>query len=228
MRLKNILTALVDLVYPRRAVCMGCGSMLGCDRDDLCEDCRKRLSERWIGARRLEGDTGLDGTAFAYPYHGPAGGMVRNLKYAGAAVLAEQMGGDIARAVAQLDLKNIRAVTAVPMHPRRLRRRGRNHAELLARRAAEVLDLEYMDLLRRTRNAAQQARLLPGQRRHNLEGAFAVCAARAAFVNGADILLIDDVYTTGATAHCCADALRAAGARRIYFAAYALGEGKHG
>ena len=228
MRLKNILTALVDLVYPRRAVCMGCGSMLGCDRDDLCEDCRKRLSERWIGPRRLQSDSGLDGAAFAYPYHGPAGSVVRNLKYAGAAVLAEQMGSDIARAVAQLDLKNIRAVTAVPMHPRRLRRRGRNHAELLARCAAEVLDLEYMDLLYRTRNAPQQARLLPGQRRRNLKGAFAVCAASASDVTGADILLIDDVYTTGATARSCADALRAAGARRVYFAAYALGEGKHG
>ena len=224
MKLKMI----IDLIYPRRAVCMGCGSMLGCDRDDLCEGCRQKLSERWIGPHRLPKGAGPDEAAFAYPYRSPAGSMVRKLKYSGVAVLAERMGRDIAQAVEMLHPEGICAVTAVPMHPRRLKQRGRNHAELLARSAADALGLPYFDLLYRTRNAPQLARLTLTQRLQNLNGAFAVREEYTDLVNGQNVLLIDDVYTTGATAHYCSAALRAAGARRIYFAAYALGEGKKG
>lgn len=217
---------LLELIYPRRAVCMGCGSMLGCDRNDLCEDCRARLAKSWVGVRAPERGTGLDGAAYAYVYAGPAGGMVRRMKYGGVWILAEEMGADLARAVELLRIPSVCCVTAVPMHPKRLRRRGRNHAELLARQVAARLNLEYVELLMRTRNAPQQARLEAKARRENLRGGFVLRSEWWEKVSGADILLIDDVLTTGATAAGCAAALKEAGARCVWFAAYAHGERK--
>ena len=215
---------LLDLLYPRRAVCMGCASPLGCDQDDLCEDCRTRLARNWVGVRTPDPKCMLDGAAFAHDYFGPAGGMVRRLKYHGVWVLAEQMGADVARAAEMLPLKDVRFVTAVPMHPRRLRRRGRNHAALIAREVAVRMGLPYAELLMRTRNAPQQARLGGRTRRNNLKGGFALRPEWKDAVAGAEVLLIDDVFTTGATAAGCAEPLRAAGVRRVWFAAYAVGE----
>ena len=81
----------------------------------------------------------------------------------------------------------------------------------------------------RTRNAPQQARLSHEERRHNLKDGFAVRPECAAVVRGAEVLLVDDVFTTGATATACAQALKRAGADKVYFAAYAYGERKkHG
>lgn len=222
--LRRLGKALLDLLYPRRAVCMGCGSLLGCDRDDLCEDCRTRLARNWIGVRTPDPALGLDGTAFAHSYPGPAGRMVRMLKYRGVWSLAGPMGADVARAAEMLRLKNVRFVTAVPMHPRRMRLRGRNHAEQIAREVAARLELPYAEVLMRTRNAPQQARLGGRTRRNNLKGGFALRPEWRDAVRGADILLVDDVFTTGATAAGCAEPLRAAGARRVWFTAFALGE----
>ena len=218
--------AAVDLLYPRRAVCAGCGDMIGCERDDLCEDCRAKLAQNWIGPRTPKARLRLDGAAYAHAYAGPAGGVVRNLKYGSAWVLAEAMGADVVRAARQLRIRELDFVTAVPMHPKRLRVRGKNHAELIARKAAGELGAEYREVLARTRDAPQQARLDARERRRNLKGGFAVPADCANLVSGACVLLIDDVCTTGATAQSCAEALRAAGARRVYFAAYAMGGGR--
>lgn len=226
-KLKDMLVGLlVDLFYPRRAVCMGCGEKVGCDRNDLCEKCRRKLAKDWIGVCRPPEKSGIDGAAYAYRYFGPAGSMVRKLKYGGVGVLAEEMGRDVARAAELLRMGDIRCVTAVPMHPKRLSQRGRNHAELLARSAAEQLGLQYEELLMRTRNAPQQARLTREERKKNLRGVFCVRPEKRRMVNGEDVLLIDDVFTTGATAIGCAKALREAGARRVYFAAYSCVEGK--
>ena len=217
---------IVELGFPRRATCMGCGSMLGCERDDLCENCREELAKNWIGVRTVKKNMKLDGAAFAHHYHGPAGGMVRRLKYTGVQLLADEMGRDAAKAAEFLRLSRITAVTAVPMHPRRLQRRGFNHSELIARRAAEILGIPYVESLYRTRKAPQQARLSREERRRNLDGAFAVLPECADIVRGGRILLIDDVWTTGSTAMNCAKAFRAAGAEKVYFVAYAYGERK--
>lgn len=222
------LQRLIDLLYPRRAVCAACGSRLGNDRDDVCEDCLRALAGSWVGARQVSlRRTKLSGAAFAHQYHGAAGGMVRSLKYRSLRVIADRMSLDIARAAKQLDIQNLRAVTAVPMHPKRLRLRGFNHAELLARGAARELNAPYREMLMRTRNAQQQARLDRRSRLTNLKDAFIVPEDARAFVQGATILLVDDVWTTGATAVNCAIALRRAGAAHVYFAAYATGERKH-
>jgi len=173
--MKRLLEWIVNLAYPRRACCMGCGDMLGLDRDDLCEACRSAQARRWIGARMPEKDLLLDGAAYCYPYAGVGGSVVRRMKYSNVWVLAGEMGRDIARAAGSLRMGDGVIVTSVPMHPRRLRERGRNHSELLACAAAEVLGLEYRSLLARTRNAPQQARLEGDARRKNLMGAFAAC-----------------------------------------------------
>lgn len=220
-KLAQLLEPVLNLLYPRRACCMGCGSMIGCDRDEICEDCRAKLAKNRIGAQQVPASTGLDGAAFAYDYRGPAGGMVRRLKYGSVWLLAEEMGGAAAWAAGTLRLQEIAAVTAVPMHPKRLRRRGKNHSELIARAAAEQMQLPYAELLRRTRNAPQQARLNNEERRRNLRDAFEVPPEQRERVRGKRILLMDDVWTTGSTAASCAKALRAAGAQKVYFVAFA-------
>lgn len=218
---------LLNLIYPRRATCLGCGDMLGCERDDICDECRMKLAKNWIGLKPAPRKSRIDGAAYAYGYHGPAGRLVRNLKYRGVWMLAEEMGADIARAAMLLRIENICYVTAVPMHPRRLRLRGKNHAEVLARVVAERLGLEFVDILMRKRNARQQARLSAEARKENLRGVFAVREEYVELVNGAEVLVIDDVFTTGATAIHCAGALKDAGAHKVYFAAYANGERKN-
>ena len=158
---------LLELIYPRRAVCMGCGSMLGCERDDICDECREKLAGDWIGVRSLDGNSGLDGASFAYGYQGVGGNLVRRLKYGSVRVLAEEMASDIAKAAELLRVDHADFITAVPMHPKRLRGRGHNHGELLAKIAAEKLNLPFCMALMRKRNDPQQVRLNDEQRRKN-------------------------------------------------------------
>lgn len=224
--LKATLDVLADLFYPRRATCMGCGSGFGCDRDDICEACRRELAGNWLGVRPPDKASGLAGTAFAHRYFGAASGLVRNLKYEHHWLLADAMARDVARAAELLHIANLSFVTAVPMHPRRLSQRIKNHSELLARGVAARLDVPFQNLLRRSRNDRQQARLSHKQRLVNLRGGFVVPPEMQPLVRDSTILLIDDVWTTGSTATACAQALREAGAAGIYFASYAHGERK--
>ncbi|MEM6681880.1 MAG: phosphoribosyltransferase family protein, partial [Pseudomonadota bacterium] len=104
----------------------------------------------------------------------------------------------------------------VPLHPMRIMRRRFNQSALIAKALGKRLDLPVDVLaLKRTRATPMQQGLNASQRRRNVRGAFAVDRARAKRIQGHDIMLIDDVYTTGATAEACARALRKAGAGRI-------------
>lgn len=203
---------------------MGCGSMFGCERNDICDECRKKLTQSWVGVRHADRKSGLDGTAFAYKYHGVAGNIVRGMKYMSVHVLAEEMGADTARAAELMRVPRIDFVTSVPMHPRRLKRRGANHGEVLAKAVAGKMNLPCKAVLARTRDGVQQARLSNEQRKKNLDGAFAARPEFMEDIKDAAILLVDDVYTTGATARECALALRKAGAAKVYFAGYALSQ----
>jgi ComF family protein len=107
-------------------------------------------------------------------------------------------------------------VVPVPLHPARERERGFNQATLLASAVAEGagLPLDTRSLTRPSHSERHRAGLDARARRESVEGAFA--AARPRLVRGARVLLVDDVFTTGATASACAAALKAAGAPEVY------------
>ena len=222
-RVKRAADGLWELLYPKRAVCMGCGDMSGLERDWLCEACRQKLAKDWIGAHNVSPGT-LDGAAFAFHYAGPAGGIVRHMKYNGVKRLAPMMCDAMARAFEAIQPTGAEWVVPVPMHPKRARERCFNHSELLARGVAERTGLQCVNALSRTRNTAQQARLTDDERRANLKDAFA-CGVSP---EGRRVLLVDDVYTTGTTARSCAEALRGGGAKNVYLLCFALAKREDG
>jgi ComF family protein len=114
-------------------------------------------------------------------------------------------------------------VIPVPLHSSRLRQRGFNHSELIARAALIHLSRAHSlsaapvlapEVLIRRRATQSQTGLTQSQRRANIRSAFQV-TDRAA-VKDCDVLLVDDVYTTGTTAGECARVLRKAGCARVW------------
>lgn len=198
---------------------MGCGDKQGFEGEWLCPKCREKAAQRWVGAFY---DAKLDGAAAAYRYEGPAGSVVRHMKYRGVRVLKGMMADDMLRALKYIEPVGVDVVAAVPMHPKRIRERGFNHSELLAKEIAGRLGVPFDGCLVRTRNTVQQARLEGKERRQNLKGAIEAKPT----VAGKWVLLVDDVYTTGTTAHECVKALRKAGATHVSYLAYTRGGGK--
>jgi ComF family protein len=109
--------------------------------------------------------------------------------------------------------RNFDSVIAMPMHWRKRWERGFNQAELLAEPVAKRLGLPLKRNLRRTRHTQAQAGLDEAARRANLRGSFTVVAGEQ--LSGQHVLLIDDVFTTGATLRAASAALKSAGAARV-------------
>jgi ComF family protein len=141
----------------------------------------------------------------------PLAVAVQRLKYAQRRALADALGQLLAE---RYPFGRDALVVPVPLHITRLRERGFNQAVLLARRLGRARGLAVASrALVRTRATHGQPGLGAAARRQNLDGAFALRPGAA--VAGRDVVLIDDVLTTGSTADACATVLRAAGAARI-------------
>lgn len=155
--------------------------------------------------------------------------MVHLLKYEGMRGVARPLGRLLARAVEMLDgqAASELMVVAVPLFPAKERRRGYNQTVLLADEAMAELRRTRPEwrlraahrALRRVKDTESQFGLTPQGRRRNLRGAFEVVDAEA--VVGREVLLLDDIYTTGATARECARVLRRAGASKVWVATLA-------
>jgi len=154
--------------------------------------------------------------------------LLHLLKYERMEPVADRLGGFLARQLLALEgIPKKLMVVPVPLFKTKRRQRGFNQAEVLARAAVKALRRVHADfeltvatgVLERRRSTQSQAGLTPHQRRANVRGAFFASAPEK--LKGVDVLLIDDIYTTGATARACAQALRRAGAASVYVATVA-------
>ena len=151
--------------------------------------------------------------------------LVHLLKYNGVRPAAAVLGRLLADAIARLEpvfTQKPVLLIPVPLFKGRRHQRGFNQAELIARNALKILGgpLELRnDILLRSRDTHSQIGLTSHQRRENLRGAFAVAGAEE--ITGREILLVDDVYTTGTTVTECAKVLRRAGAAQVWVATVA-------
>ena len=165
-------------------------------------------------------------------YDGGLRELIHLLKYEQVRPAAAVLGRMLAEALSGLGAGWIHGpvlVVPVPLHLRKLRQRGFNQSELIARVAIKRHALDpagasdrlvlHPGILERRRETQSQTGLTRHQRRENIRGAFTV--VRPAEIDGRDILLVDDVFTTGTTVSECARVLRWAGASKIYVATVA-------
>ncbi len=138
--------------------------------------------------------------------------VIHHYKYSSALWFENFLAGLLlGEAVPVLRGQNWNFIVPVPLHPLKKRERGFNQAELLAAQLSRAARIPLnTKLLRRVKSTATQTLLRRDQRADNMRGAFAVFDGVK--LNGEKIVLVDDVFTTGATTNDCARALRAAGA----------------
>ncbi len=231
---------LLQLVYPnvcwicqqRQAelhvgVCPACELSLTHDPFPTCPRCSSTVGPY---VHLTQGCATCKGESYAFdqalrlgPYDGLLRTTILRMKTPGGVDLTEVVGALWARqSAARLRDLRVDAVIPVPLHWTRRWRRGFNQSEILARALAKDIGIRCRpSWLRRTHRTAPQTRQTPAQRRSNVHNAF---QARAGLdLNGQTVLLVDDVLTTGATAHEAARALRRARPARIIVAVLAHG-----
>lgn len=143
-----------------------------------------------------------------WAYEFPADRIIHALKYQHRLAVADWLGARLAERLTPAG----QTLLPMPLHAERLRERGFNQAGEIASCIARQSGLRYQpDLLHRQRPTRPQADLLPGERQRNVRGAF-TCSGDLA---GRDVVLVDDVMTTGASANECARVLRLHGAGEI-------------
>ncbi len=230
--LQSLLESVLGFVYPPH--CLLCRTPLD-ESDGLCPACWETLGI--IRGPRC-GRCGCPGLTYPCtncadkdfvfsrlyaltPFSQSVQRLVHNLKYQGQTVAGQTLGRALGRMLAGEPLSEARPVVVpVPLHRSRLRERGYNQSLLIARALARVLDLSVEErALKRVRATETQTALDSAERGINMEGAFR--GRRSDLVRNRQVLLVDDVVTTGATANACATALLEAGASEVVVAAVA-------
>jgi ComF family protein len=222
-------TCIATIKPQRGALCACCGEALGMESERYTE---QRAAIAFESPRcspcRLAPPAFERAVAFGV-YQGDLREMIHLLKFEGIRSLARTLGKMLAQAIATLQPATPTGlhVIPVPLFHAKGRTRGYNQSEILAAEAIRAIrttrpgwPLQLTPrLLHRIRDTESQFNLTPRMRRLNLRGAFAVPDPTP--IAGRDVLLIDDIYTTGATARECSKVLQAAGARRVYVATLA-------
>lgn len=221
---------LLDFLFPKYCVfCKSLGSY-------LCADCFAKLSFSQktmclvCGKSAIDGLTHphcqnaytVDGAFIALEYVGVMKKLMYVFKY-------QPYVQDLSRMLSELFVESLIQKEAfmavlnthtelllmpIPLHAKKLRARGYNHATLLAKHLSKKLRIPLMDGLVRTKETVIQARLSKQQRKENIRGAFAL--KKVADVKGKTIFVVDDILTTGTTCLEAANVLKKAGAKSVY------------
>lgn len=233
--LAQTLAPVVDLIYPPRCplcgeglaaqtgLCGDCWAQLEVPGEPACSSCQTPLQQDAAPAicrACQQSPPRHDGIAAATLYNDTARQLVLNFKHGRKIGLAPMLARQIAARLP--DLSGQWLAVPVPLHPLRLWKRGFNQSALLARELARrdgiVLAVDALKRVRATPTLGGQSR---EERAETLRDAIRVRASWRSRIAEAQILLVDDVLTSGATSDACVTALKETGARRVIIACYA-------
>ena len=212
--------ALTDFVYP--PFCILCEARDQPTENNICQRCWDNLPranpvclEPSAFQKSLQKKVFFDKSVAVWQYSDPAQEIIHLLKYDSHRRLSENLGRAMGNVALKLtEYAQADCILPVPLHSIKHREREFNQSLLLARYVSEVIKvLVNSKALVRIRQTNPQANLTAEERRYNVEDAFAVSAK--AFVDGAVVIIIDDVITTGSTINECAKELKKAGAKQV-------------
>jgi ComF family protein len=215
----------LNFALPRR--CAGCGCILRGDAS-FCTSCWQELrfftglgcrlcntpmaNEEQICGPCMARPPQHDGVAAAVRYGNISSDIAIRLKHGRRVGLAKVMAQAMARHVV---CKNS-VLVPVPLHRRRIWNRGFNQSALIARHLSGMTGVQFeIGILERIKHTPKLGSLGPRDREKALQGAIKVPRSKRLTVRDRDIYLVDDVYTSGATANACAKALKRAGAQKV-------------
>lgn len=209
--IKSVLEAFINFVYP--PYCILCEGHLKTCEYLVCSEC-------WMNLPLLENNLGtlppLSGVWSVWSYDERLQKIIHEMKFYRKPSLTRKIGEAMAGLVIQNNrLQSAQYLIPVPLHKIRMRERGYNQSVLLAKIVSQktLIPVEN-DCLKRIRNTTPQSKLNAEQRRTNVVGAFRV--SQKGKISGKTVILIDDVFTTGATLQECALRLLNSGARQVF------------
>ena len=221
--MKSFVTDLVDLVFPN--CCPGCGAPFITGEEFLCSNCEidlplfpvsEQILDRFAGRINL-----MEARSYLKFYNaGIAQKLLHEIKYKGDKELGEHLGRAFIRHLsAEKAFENIDVVVPIPLHKSKLSSRGYNQSYFLAKGIAKELNIMVdEETVVRFKKSETQTRKSRAQRWQNVAGIFQ--ATNDSFKDK-NVLLVDDVITTGATLEACGEAILNAGAASLSLAALA-------
>lgn len=228
--MKKLLEKFKDELFAEKFECVNCSEeVLKENKYHLCDDCLESIDFINIGCRKCgdrvneytfycdnckQTEHNFDRVICCSKFDGVAKHMIYKLKYGEAKYLARVMAIFMAEKFESVCREKIDLIIPVPLSRERMKERGYNQAELIAKHLSKLLNIEIHNSVLRVKDTPTQTHLSRDERRENLLGAFDISDKE--ILKGKTILLVDDVCTTGATMDEISKLLRKCKVKAIY------------
>lgn len=242
MNSKKMWGKLTELIFPSSIYCICCGNIIDESRPySLCNDCMEHF--RWANERtcikcgKLLSENNMKELCYncqenihyfdkgftCAQYGIYEKKVIFNLKYKKKTYLSKII-AEIMHDRMLIEEIKYDVVIPVPIHRKRLKKRGFNQAELIAKYFAKLQNIPLNNkCLVRAKQTDASKKLNPEERRLNLVEAFNISKYGVGDVEGRNVLVIDDIYTTGATADAISQILKNVGVNKVYFLSFVAG-----
>jgi competence protein ComFC len=221
-KIKYVYNCLLDIIFPRVEFCTGCGRELKeFNKYRLCPSCYSKISYYDINREeKLKNNENInrdyENLIIACYYEGLVRELVHKLKYKDRREIAVTIAAILSDCIDEKYL-SYDYIIPVPISKSKLKKRGYNHTELIGAELSNILNIPLLKGLERYKDTKPQVLFNILERWYNVKDCFkCICTTE-----GKKILLLDDIITSGATAHFCAKEIRSTGANSITVISFA-------